>query len=242
MVREVADLTQPGVSHAEELDLIRRRVINVVGHELRTPITTLRGLTEQLLVASPEQIRDELAPALVRNARRVELLLDDLLLAAEVSTALPVAAPVVTDVVAEVRAAWEGLAHHPPTELTVEGPERAPVLARPGALPRIFGHVLDNAVKYGEPPVTVTVRPDGPDWWEVVIESGGSPVPASDLKLATELFYRGERAVTTAPGFGIGLPVARTLARQDGGDLLLEGRRDGGVRVTVRLPAAPEGT
>jgi signal transduction histidine kinase len=59
-----------------------------------------------------------------------------------------------------------------------------------------------------------------------------------DVNLAFELFYRGEGAVTSAPGFGLGLPVARALARQHSGDLHLEPRPGGGLDVIIDLPVA----
>ncbi len=90
------------------LDRARRRFVNVVGHELRTPVTTLRGLSEQLLTADDDEVR-ELAPAIARNARRVELLLDDLLLATDITTALPVGDPEAVDLVATAQATWDAL-------------------------------------------------------------------------------------------------------------------------------------
>ena len=63
--------------------------MNVVGHELRTPLTTIRGLAELLGDASEEELRETLIPALVRNARRAERLLDDLLIAGEIDVARP---------------------------------------------------------------------------------------------------------------------------------------------------------
>lgn len=217
---------------AGDLEVLRRRVINVVGHELRTPVTTLRGLTERLATAGGTELRDDLAPALVRLARRVELLLDDLLLAADVTTALPVGEPVAVAVADEVAAAWEAL--HADRPLAVDGDATA--LARPGALGRILGHVLDNAVKYGEGPVAVRIGGDG--GVRVVVETAGPELSAADADLALEVFYRGERAVTTSPGFGVGLPVARTLARHEAGDLSFRPRAGGGAVTTIDLPAA----
>ena len=63
----------------DALDLARRRFVNVVGHELRTPVTTLRGLSEELIQATEDELSD-LAPAILRSARRVESLLDALIL------------------------------------------------------------------------------------------------------------------------------------------------------------------
>ena len=47
----------PAVAGSEDLDLLRRRVVNVVGHELRTPVTTVRGLAESLAAAEDEETR-----------------------------------------------------------------------------------------------------------------------------------------------------------------------------------------
>ncbi|HYD08645.1 MAG TPA: histidine kinase dimerization/phospho-acceptor domain-containing protein, partial [Acidimicrobiales bacterium] len=71
----------------EALDLLRRRVVNVVGHELRTPVTIVRGLAESLAVANDDVAREQLIAALVRSSARLEGLVDELLLAAGVSTA-----------------------------------------------------------------------------------------------------------------------------------------------------------
>lgn len=218
----------------EEIDQIRRRVINVVGHELRTPMTTLRGLAEQLAIARDDEERRTLTEALVRNAVRAEHLLDDLLVGADVSTALPLGDPEPVDVVAAARRAWASLGPPAARDLVVAGADDSVVLAlsRSESLERIFRHVLDNAVKYATGPVHVRVALDD-DVVSVEIASAGGSLPAHDLILAFEVFYRGEHAVTSSPGLGIGLPVSRALARQHGGDVLL---RDGaGEGVIVRL-------
>jgi signal transduction histidine kinase len=219
----------------ELLDLARRRFINVAGHELRTPITTLRGLAEQLETADPNAIRDEIAPALVRNAQRVERLLDDLLIAADITTALPVGEPEPVDVVATAQAIWDAAEDERALEL--DGDRAADALLRPGAADRLLEHVLENARRYGEPPFRLSVDSDE-DRVQLTISSGGPDIPVDDVALAFELFYRGEAAVTSAPGFGLGLPIARALARQHGGDVSISANPRGGVAVTVALPAA----
>ena len=221
----------------QELDLIRRRVIAVIGHELRTPVTTLRGLAAQLEAAGEDEIRTVLAPGLERNTARLEALLDDLLVASDITTALPV-----TDAgaVAVGPAAHAAMGLLGATDaLDLEGRPDLTVAARDGVVERIFRHLFDNALKYGRPTVTVYVHPaDDAGMVEIDVHSPGEPVAEHDLELAFELFYRGERAVTSAPGLGIGLPAARALARQDGGDLRLAPRARGGVVMHLTLPAA----
>jgi signal transduction histidine kinase len=207
--------------------------VNVVGHELRTPVTTLRGLTEELERSNDAEVR-ELAPAIVRNARRVEALLDDLLLAADITTALPVGDPEPVDLVACAQATWDALEGNEELELT--GATEAVVSMRPRAADTMLERVLDNAHRYGKPPFGLDTQvSDGRV--RITVSSDGADVRADDVVLAFELFYRGEAAVTSAPGFGLGLPVARALARQHDGDLHLEPRDGGGLDVIIELPA-----
>lgn len=218
-----------------EVDNLRRRVLNVIPHALRTPITTFRGLAEAIQHATPEQIHDEIAPALRRLAAQAEHLLDDMLIAAGLTTALPTGSPRSEPVIATARQVWAGLSSAP---LEVEGQETE-VVAVPGALSKMLVHLLDNAAKYGDGAVTLRVQPTGAGRTVIEIESGGKPLGGDDrAELLFEPFYRGEVAVTRgAAGLGVGLPVARALAEQAGGSLTVRaGSNDDGFVAVLELP------
>lgn len=229
----------PGVDDAElqrrlaEVDALRKRVLNVIPHALRTPITTLRGLVEALPVATEREIRDEIAPALRRLAAQAEHLLDDMLIAAGYTTALPTGDPLATPVAATVRQVWSEVGGDAPIE--VVDPGEATVVAPQGSLFKMLVHVLDNAAKHGEPPFRVVVEEAGPGRIQLEIGSGGkTPV---DLAMLTEPFYRSEAAVMRASGLGVGLTVAGALAVQAGGSLEIEAGEDGGVVCRLELPS-----
>lgn len=222
---------------AEDLDRVRRRVVNVVGHELRTPITTARGLAELLADASLEEIRATIGPALVRTLSRSEELLDDLLVAGEISTAVPVTdtepvdvSEVVTSVVGRAGASFE--VELPPEPVVVNGHHRT--------IAGAIEHLVDNAARYGTGARSIKVSPSDSGAVTVVVRSTGTPITPGDLDVAFELFYRGEHAVTSTAGLGIGLPVARGLARQLGGDVTVEADGDA-VVATLTLPERPRG-
>lgn len=219
-------MTAPG---SDALDLVRRRVINVVGHELRTPLTTIRGLAELLPGASDSELHETLIPALVRNARRAERLLDDLLIAGEIATATPTVpaervdlAPLVDAVAAEAG-------------ITVDGTPAAPVLAHREQVAHALSRLVENAARYSEDQPSITYDADGDHVTVVVRSPVTSEIP--DLELSFELFFRGETAVTRAAGLGVGLPVARALARLDQGDVTID-QSDGVVETRLSLPRA----
>jgi len=226
--------TEDEVAHAlEALNRARGRFVAVVGHELRTPVTTLRGLVEELPDADLDTVR-ELTPALVRSARRVESLLDDLLLATDITTVLPVGEPEVIDLIATAQATWDALEVDADLELT--GTTDVEAWMRAGAGDTLLERVLDNARRYGRPPYRLHAETKD-DRVRLTVSSEGAAMQPDDVHLAFELFYRGEAAVTSAPGFGLGLPVARALARQHDGELTIEPRPGGGLDVCIDLPA-----
>lgn len=226
--------SEEGVEEAlAALNAARGRFVAVVGHELRTPVTTLRGLAEELVDADEATVR-EITPALVRSARRVESLLDDLLLATDITTVLPVDDPEPIDLVSAAQATWDAL--DVDQEMELSGEPEVITLLRPRAADTMLERVLDNARRYGQPPFRLhAVTEDGRAL--LTVSSEGAELKSDDVHLAFELFYRGEAAVTSAPGFGLGLPVARALARQHGGELTIEPRDGGGLDVCIDLPA-----
>lgn len=218
-----------------DLMWIRERVVNVVGHELRTPASTIRGLADTLAVASDPERAAELIAALQRHSARLERLVDDLLAAAGVTASLPVGSPVPVEVAPVISAAWRGAGGEPERLVVALGPTT--VTARPRSVRRILEHVLANAVTFSTGPTTVATRPDGA-LVVVQVDSPGPELASEDVRFATEMFWRGERAVTALPGLGLGLAVARALAEHESGRVDVDALDGGGMRTSILLPAA----
>jgi two-component system, OmpR family, phosphate regulon sensor histidine kinase PhoR len=218
----------------DEVEAVRQRLLNVVGHELRTPTTLLRGLADRLADADLEEIRSTLGPALQRNAARLERLVDDLLVAAGITSVLPVGDPRPVRLTGAVRRAWHAVGGD---ELEVTDEHAAAALVHPDVLDSILTHVLDNYRKYAAKPPQVRIALDGARV-RVLIEAEGPRPHPEEIALALEAFYRGEHAVMTAPGLGLGLAVATRLAEHAAGDLAFEAPEAGGTRTVLTLPEA----
>ena len=222
-----------------EVELLRRRVLNVIPHALRTPVTTFRGLAEAMSSATDDEIRNDIAPAMRRLAAQAEHLLDDLLIASGYTTALPTGTPQPTPVVSTVRRVWSevGAAVGP---IEVDGADDVVAVAPPGSVEKMLVHVLDNAAKYGDGTPRVSVREAG-GRVTIAVASTGSVPP--DLALLVEPFFRADEAVMKSSGLGVGLTVADALAKQAGGTLSVSATPEGDGLVTeLELTSAAAGS
>jgi signal transduction histidine kinase len=213
---------------------LRERVMNVVGHALRTPMATVRGQVEVLARTTDPAHREQLVEGLLRSTRRLERLLDDVLIAAGIETRLPVRAPEDLRLADAVQVVWAELGSDRALEIT--GEPSATATVAPDALRWMLAHLLDNALRYGTGPVEVGIRVLG-DRATLTVGGPGQELSPSDRHNAFELFWRGEHAVmVSAARMGVGLPVARRLAEFVGGSISLEPRDGGGTAAVVTLP------
>ncbi len=225
------------------LEMRRAQFLADISHELRTPVTILRGEAEVGLRGSPDA--DDLRDTLERvHGQATELgdLLEDLITYARADsedqefrpTTVPVAEIVTTS-------AGEGASLAEPREVTI-----ATVLEDDGVLldgdPRRLKRVLligiDNAVKHSAPGSTVTLR-TGRDGGNAVIEvlDDGPGIPDDERPNVFERFFRGrgERELQNR-GIGIGLAIAREIVELHRGRISLDNRPEGGAVLTVTLP------
>jgi signal transduction histidine kinase len=219
--------------HAEEQG--RQAFLDTASHELRTPLASLAGtvelLREELAGDAPDlESARRRAAAAERQVDRLSALASDLLELRRVDAEAPLAAePVDLAELAETIAAEaEARAHAAGIALDVEAHEPAWAIGDPRAVARILRALLDNALRYGGDSVTLEVA--GP---RVAVCDSGTGIRDDERERIFGRFERGP-----AGGFGLGLPLARGLARRMGGDVRAEDA-ERGARFVVTLPACP---
>lgn len=120
-------------------------------------------------------------------------------------------------------------------DVTFSASESIAYVGRPLILRRAIANLVDNAVKYGMR-ATVSLSAS-PEWVEIVIDDDGSGIPRHLRGDVFRPFFRVESSRSRQTGgVGLGLAAARSAVRGHGGDISLESRESGGLRVHVRLP------
>jgi two-component system, OmpR family, sensor histidine kinase KdpD len=224
------------VAELMELERQKSEFLAAVSHDLRTPLTTMVGCTKTLQRRNlPEEHRMELAAMVDRQGERLRTMIEDLLAAARLEAEAPPARETVElraildEVVAE-----SAISDRP---VSLEAPAAVDVLGTPESLRRIVCNLVDNAFKYGAPPVLITVesRPDGKVLLSVL--DHGEGIPAADRERVFERFCRLDVSRHTT-GIGLGLPIVQGLVASCGGSVWADEHRGGGAAIRVLLDQA----
>jgi two-component system sensor histidine kinase BaeS len=243
---EIAQLTKAFntmVENRERMEEVRKAMVSDIAHELRTPLSNIRGWLE-----AAEDGLSERDPALIalllKEALVLQHVVDDLqdLAAADAGKLrLNRSQVAVREVFAQLYAAHESRAAQNGITLTVSNPAELQVNADPMRLRQMLDNLVTNALRYvpsgGSVAVTARTERD-----EVVFEVAdtGTGISPEDLPHVFDRFWRAEKSRNRQTGgSGLGLAIVRKLAEAHGGSATAESTPGQGATFRVRLPAMP---
>ncbi len=219
---------------------LRRRFVQDLSHEIRSPLTVMRTTVEAL----EDEVPPELAAMLVRQVERITRLTDELHELASIESGavdlLPTEQPILP-VIRQIVDDFSGIAARHGITLRIETTEDFSFPFDRRGVARILSNLVDNAVKYNRPGGRVVLRAIRlADEAIIEVEDSGLGIPAAELGAVMQRFYRIDRARTPGVGgLGLGLAIVKHMVQQMGGDLVLDSREDAGTRVTLGLPLEP---
>ncbi|MCZ2857024.1 sensor histidine kinase [Blastococcus sp. VKM Ac-2987] len=216
----------------------QRRFLDDAGHELRTPITIVRGHLEVLDPADPDDVRQTVAlvdDELDRMNRMVSELL--LLARAEQPEFVRVQPADVAELTTEVFGKVQRLGDR---EWQLGAVARTDLLLDPQRLTQAVVALADNAVQHTEPGDRIVLgsRLSG-DQLLVWVDDTGPGVPLADQQRVFERFARGSSGARRSDGAGLGLSIVQAIAAAHGGFVELHSRPGEGATFTLVLPARP---
>jgi two-component system, OmpR family, phosphate regulon sensor histidine kinase PhoR len=232
-------------SELRRLEGVRRDFVANASHELKTPLTAIRGYSETLLDDDlPADLRRKFIRTVHAHATRLQGILDDLLDLSRIESGGWSPDPTSMGIEGVAREAWQGVAEAAAArDLALDfviAPDADRVAADPAGLRQIFSNLFSNAVRYTPPGgrITVASTAEGPDRVRVEVRDTGVGIPPEHLDRVFERFYRVDPARSREEGgTGLGLSIVRHLVERHDGRVEAESEVGRGTTIRFTLPA-----
>ncbi len=232
-------------------DAARVEFVSSVAHELRTPMTAIKGYTDMLIsgMAGPlSEAQVRFLKIVKGNADRLGMLISDLLEISRLDAGrirLQLQAVALADVIAEAVSALQGQIVQKQLDFSTRLPAALPpVRGDPLRLAQIFSRLLSNAVRYtpdgGQVHIQATVQADrGKEWARVDVIDSGIGISAADQPKIFQRFFRADHPlVRDQVGSGLGLSIVKGLVELHGGRVWFASEPDKGTTFSLLLPLA----
>jgi two-component system, OmpR family, sensor histidine kinase KdpD len=221
------------------------RVIEILSHELRSPITTIHLGTKVLREQGhriSQPVRIEVVEAVEEEAERLYRLVEDLLAVARHEgggAPLPVGPIALQHWLSSVIGAEVQASPSLRVRLSIP-PDLPPVLADDAALAHVLRNLLANVTRYAPEgmPAEIVAWPNDDGTIRLEVLDRGPGVEADETETVFEPFYRSSSAKAIGTGAGLGLAAAQRLMRAMGGSIVVLPRAGGGARFVLTLPVA----
>lgn len=246
LARSINEMAQ-GLQDAQGRE---RHLLLSVSHDLRTPLTSIRGFAEAITDGAVDD-NSQAAAIIIAESRRLERLVGDLLELGKLEARQLSMTMRPTDVAEVVETTAEGfrpLARRADRMLAVHLPAGGPyvVMADPDRLAQIMANLVENALTFARTTVTVSLAavPDrAPPHFVISVEDDGPGIGAADLPRVFDRFYQADHGPNRQFGSGLGLAIVAELARAMGAGVQAESPVTpfGGSRFTVSLSASASG-
>lgn len=240
--KRMADAVKESMKKIEFEKMVRQEFFANVSHELKTPITSIRGYIELLEndMAANEEMKKEFLYRIKKEAQNMANLINDILMISRLET--KEAEVVINEVricplVNEVIASFKPLAAK--NNITVEvNCKPITVKANDGQMKELMSNLISNAIIYNKPggTVKITITKEGNDAI-FIVEDTGVGIPEESKARVFERFYRVDKGRSKKMGgTGLGLSIVKHIVNYYGGSINLESEPGKGSKFTVRMP------
>lgn len=232
------------ITELRRMERVRSDFVANASHELKTPLTSIRGYAEALTDDPPDEMRKRFLASILNNTLRLQSLLEDLLDLSRLESggwAAKIESVLVSEVAEE---AWELVGPREEHQVRFELQGEGVVLGDRQGLVQVIRNLLDNAVRHTPSGglVRVLVAPAEDDSAvEIAVADDGEGIPPQALTRVFERFYRPDSSrARHAGGTGLGLAIVKHLVTAMGGEVWVESELGHGTTVRIRLPAGGE--
>lgn len=242
----MADTIQANVKELKKTDRLRRELIANVSHDLRSPLASIQGYLETIMLKEPslsEEMRSKYLEIILKNTSLLRQLVEELFELSKLETKQVEPNKElfsVADLVQDVTLKYEQQAVRKGIRLEAEAPPSLPLLKADIALiERAVSNLIENAIQYTEENgfVRINLEP-GDNRVKISVADSGPGIDEEDLPYIFDRFYRAEKSRSKDNGgTGLGLAIVKTILNLHGQEIYVRNKDSGGAEFYFWLPA-----
>jgi two-component system phosphate regulon sensor histidine kinase PhoR len=235
------------ITRLRHLENLRREFVANVSHELKTPITSIKGYVETLQEGAIDDKVNarKFLEVIVKQADLLNALIDDLLSLSKLEQGaergeIQLAREEVRHIIEAAITAYTAKARERRMQVTLQCPVGVVVKANAQLLEQAVGNLLDNAIKYSEPGKGVEIDvTQSKSELTITVSDHGSGIPSEHLPRLFERFFRVDKGRSRElGGTGLGLAIVKHIVQAHGGHVTVESNPGEGSAFTIHLPNA----
>jgi len=245
-MKQVADSFNTMAAQVASTQTAQREFVAKVSHNLKTPLTSIRGWSQALLdgAATTPERRQQAAIVIHAEAERMTRMVDQLLDLARLESGQlqlirePVDLP---SLLSQIRDGFLSLAREKGVQIELNANPVPPISGDPDGLTQVITNLVDNALAHTDAGgrIQLSVYPFGSESVEVIVQDNGSGIPEAELNRVFERFYQVDKSRSTTEiraGAGLGLAIAKEWVAAHGGQIAVHSQVGQGSTFTIRLP------
>lgn len=230
------------ITHVCRLENLRSQFVANVTHELKTPLTSIRGFIELLKSGDrDENTRKYFYDVLEIEAERLQNLINDMLSLSEIESSDEDSSARMCNLKSIIKKTADSLnpqAKKRGVSVSVKGDSKIEIIAGESRIRQLFGNLIDNAIKYNKEggAVTVEIKKEE-DFAAVSVSDTGIGIPEKHMERIFERFYRVDKSRSREiGGTGLGLSIVKHLVHLYNGEIILSSVEGEGCVFTVKIP------
>ncbi|GJL62299.1 MAG: hypothetical protein NPIRA04_09530 [Nitrospirales bacterium] len=250
-VQERTEALQQANERLREHDRLKSMFVSIASHELRTPMTSMKGLVDNMLDGLTGTLNERQSfylSRVKRNLERLTRMSNDLLDLSKIDAGvmqLSCAPLSVEELAHEVVEVMQPVARQISLNLAFDVSAPLPtILGDRDKLDQVLTNLINNAMKFSKPGTDVQVggRIRDDQMVEVCVRDSGCGIPVNEIPHIFERFYRGESVVVEARGSGLGLAISKSLVELHGGKIWVQSEVGEGSQFFFTVPVATVAT
>jgi two-component system phosphate regulon sensor histidine kinase PhoR len=231
------------VTRIRRLDIIRKDFVANVSHELKTPITSIKGFVETLLDGAYEKPEDakRFLEIIAKQTNRLNAIIEDLLSLSRIEQddeKIELALTPVKQVLTAATQVCELNSKAKKIRVNLDCPENLKATINPHLLEQAVVNLIDNSIKYSKPQSEIQISATQKDQKiSIQVRDNGCGIAEEDLPRLFERFYRVDKSRSRElGGTGLGLAIVKHIVQTHQGTITVESQLDQGSTFTIQLP------